>query len=672
VGREIPSAECGENRVSRYPCPADCPFNPFSPANYLQYLEFERAVDEKAIQRLAEGDLDVGRINRAMEKARKSDSGHAEFSVLAWELHLKRDKSGLTFLDRWEETGFANLKNDERVLLRARKNIRVSLLEVRRVLDDARTEVVDLLAADGAPFIVQDMALAATAPRFGVYLVYRFPLPHYHRLFGAAIMLPDMGSIEPTTIAHELVRHLGGPADGIPMLDWLAEHLARFEEALHATAHARRRKMFSLMDAEFGRATYKRVAGAEECRTVLATRSDIDLDQLSHTELEEGISRAWIWFDDQPPAVIALPEGGQPSLGRILEGDDEWRIEAMGAARLARLRERFEALMGERMRFVSADRDDIGSRFDLKEPAYDASLVPPSLLEEVPRLVMTASRAPIEAVPDDPDEAGAAMMAAQDRLFLGQPVPALDGRTPREAAGDPLLRPKLIRMLKNRVRAHDEQNLRTGRTDDINWMLRELGADEILFEPPPARAPVSLDSEPGEADSFLGGTSGPVDPTRPAAPRLPNRALTIEEASARLDEALAAFDKAADGLAELEASGSTLIPDVSELTDELLNDSELNCFVPLLLQAWFARPAPRVRRFGRDFRTRPERVERRSGSSRPRSAPAVSRTRPAAGDHSTARLAGLPSAENDAREDVPTTRSAGRHARHAQGGRGRT
>jgi hypothetical protein len=195
-------------------------------------------------------------------------------------------------------------------------------------------------------------------------------------------------------------------------------------------------------------------------------------------------------------------------------------------------------------------------------------------------------------VPDDPDEAGAAMMAAQDRLFLGQPVPTLDGRTPREAAGDPLLRPKLIRMLKNRVRAHDEQNLRTGRTDDINWMLRELGADEILFEPPPARAPVSLDSEPGEADSFLGGTSGPVDPTRPAAPRLPNRALTIEEASARLDEALAAFDKAADGLAELEASGSTLIPDVSELTDELLNDSELNCFVPLLLQAWFALVPP--------------------------------------------------------------------------------
>ncbi|MBA3651276.1 MAG: hypothetical protein H0W66_07315, partial [Chthoniobacterales bacterium] len=41
IAQQISSAECGQNRTSRYDCPAECPFNPWSPANYERALEID-------------------------------------------------------------------------------------------------------------------------------------------------------------------------------------------------------------------------------------------------------------------------------------------------------------------------------------------------------------------------------------------------------------------------------------------------------------------------------------------------------------------------------------------------------------------------------------------------------------------------------------------------------
>ena len=50
VSREITSAECGENRLSRYTCPESCPFNPFAAANYSALLEAEDQLDATSLQ----------------------------------------------------------------------------------------------------------------------------------------------------------------------------------------------------------------------------------------------------------------------------------------------------------------------------------------------------------------------------------------------------------------------------------------------------------------------------------------------------------------------------------------------------------------------------------------------------------------------------------------------
>jgi len=73
------------------------------------------------------------------------------------------------------------------------------------------------------------------------------------------------------------------------------------------------------------------------------------------------------------------------------------------------------------------------------------------------------------------------------RSWLNESIPALGGKTPREASMDPTLRPMLVHLVKDQVRSFDEANLRAGTTGDMNWVLKDLSLDELIFPPPPWR-----------------------------------------------------------------------------------------------------------------------------------------------------------------------------------------
>jgi hypothetical protein len=226
------------------------------------------------------------------------------------------------------------------------------------------------------------------AIRFGVYGVYLIPLPNHSRIFGACTLLPDVFLQEPEEVIREIIGHLGGSTDEAGMRSFLSRHFERFEEALAATALARREAMFEQLDAQYGKAA----------------------------------SRA-------------------------------------------------------------------------ENPPYDKALVPPALLKDPPKLAFAVSEVPAPPEPASPGARAADFERQRDREFLDAPIPALEGKTPRQAASDPAYREKLRRLIKSRISATDKHNLETGRNDDINWLVRELGLDEILFEPPPLRP--RLGREPG-------------------------------------------------------------------------------------------------------------------------------------------------------------------------------
>jgi hypothetical protein len=181
------------------------------------------------------------------------------------------------------------------------------------------------------------------------------------------------------------------------------------------------------------------------------------------------------------------------------------------------------------------------------------------------------------------EEVEAEQRARHNREFLENPLPALDGRTPRAAARDVALRPKLVRLMKQWVRKQDEDNLRTGRNEDINWMLRELGLTEILFDAPPLRAKMPPDDQtPGEI------LENSIDDSDFPSPFLAQEPLSPEEVTTRITAILDATDTAGEALDYLDACGSMFIDDAASLCEKALEIEEFDLFIPMLIQARFA------------------------------------------------------------------------------------
>ena len=178
VSREINSAECGEKRGSVYQCPATCGYNPFAPQNYDNLLDLESEVDSKCMTRLKEEVARSPAFGKTYAAAANSTNSHAVHVHYTLSLFFERGEDGLTRAERWEKSGFPGLKNDERVLLRAKMKIRIVLLEVHRVINREQIEAVDLLSSKGDALLLQDRSLAALVFRFSTSLnwAYRFPI----------------------------------------------------------------------------------------------------------------------------------------------------------------------------------------------------------------------------------------------------------------------------------------------------------------------------------------------------------------------------------------------------------------------------------------------------------------------------------------------------------------
>jgi hypothetical protein len=587
--QEISPSECGEQRQSRLACPPTCEHNPFTQANYDQLLKIEDRVDDRSLKEWLARCPNSSEAGRNITAAQNQGvtAAHAYF---AWQFFFALDAAGSTFAQRWEQAGLAGQKNDERVLWRGKSRMQVALLEIHRIDLDGRIEAVDLLSSTPTPLTLQDRSMAAAAVRFGVFLTWIYPLPHFWRLSGSGISIPDVAELSPPEIVREIVRHLGGPATESEMRRWLAEHFARFDAAQQAVRMLRRRQMMAGMDAKFGRAIYELRATFAQCRKRLDASPEITHDEIGEKERTEGFIESFGYLEPVCDGSQPKLPGGRALLGRILMGRTHWRLEAFGAEKLSRLRDGFEKLFGERVRFCGERIDDMGARMNAREPAVDEALVPPRLLENPDRIVMSSS--PLLALPPNvtPKDAEQAFIQAADRDFLNQKIPALDDRTPREAALDPSWRLKLIHLVKRRVRAHDERNLSSGRHDDINWLIEELDLKEINFPPPPRREPQQLEDE-GEGDFDECSTQDdlpPAEMNRPPASDLPKTPLSRSEVNTRLDNAMKFFATPAEAERELALSGSTLMEVVDYLVADTLSEKDFNFAMPFIIYAWFS------------------------------------------------------------------------------------
>jgi len=483
TGQPMAAAECGAGRITKYACPEGCPQNPWSARNYDRQLAIYDRMVVKSMRRLAE---EQARTGRYISLPAEEEMPMMVFFLTRF--FRERDGAGRTFLQRWRDQGYAGLANDERVMLEAKSSFFPAAIEVRQVIDDRRVLAVDWLGDPEAPLLIVDRRLAARSCRFSTMLGFLYRTPCHHRMQGAVVTLPDISKLDPGEIVRELIRHQGGPADDpARRADWLLANFERVTAAVSAVAVARHEAMLATMDAVMTRRTYELRCPSGEFVQRLGAHPDIEEEEPEAKERGEGYRHGWAWTIDDGHGGV----GRTLLCGILLHRDGrQVRVDTTSARLRDQARPLFEALLGDDARFMEEQAEDMakeglsaGRRF------YDRALVPPGLLRDPGQVETSQTRLPKEYARLSRDEIMRRVNSGFLKAFADRGVPALDGKTPRQAAAIPALRPALIRLMKTHVRRVDEDNLANGTEIDINGLIRELGLAEIDFPAPPRRRP---------------------------------------------------------------------------------------------------------------------------------------------------------------------------------------
>ncbi len=603
ASRTITAAQCGTTRGSSRACPADCPFFPFTPANYDQHGEIESRLIQKTYERAARlmTDAQRERMLRVLDETGGDDvlENHARF---AWLYHGERDAGGHSFGDRWLADNSGSLTNDERVLLAGMNRMRPVVFEPWRILDEQTVEGIDLL--DGSALRIVDRSTAGVVSRFAVLLMRAYPMPHYERSSGGAMLVPEVQGFEPAEIVREVVRHLGGPSDPAGERTWLAEQFARVCEALGAVKIARWQQTLAAIDARHTKTDY-RPAKAPRLSELLAKRKDLTPEPPTDEEIALGFDVTFAWLDGgqktEPGQIpLPLPDAspravlGETVLGRVLIGRERVRIEAMSGERHRDLRARFERLAGGMVEFIGERVDDLGQQHSLHEtPAFDPALVPPRLMENPGQLTIATQRVRIE----DDDSSGVLLdvVRRQYALFPDAPNGWLDGHTPRAAAADPALRPKLVALMKHHICGTDRQRRAEGLDIDLNPLLADLGLHELISTPPPLGgaadefADLELDDEERavmDELASLGAGTGP----HATMPPLSEKTIDL-----RLSQMLARWPVFVDAIDDADAAFPGLFDFAWSITENLLDDAEYDFLEMLLTRACHVLKPPGAR-----------------------------------------------------------------------------
>jgi hypothetical protein len=142
----------------------------------------------------------------------------------------------------------------------------------------------------------------------------------------------------------------------------------------------------------------------------------------------------------------------------------------------------FEMRMGAMVRFRFETRDDVKSQLGGDDGEHfddGSSEIPASLLANLEKFEMSNSRVPLIDSGVTEAEIANTLQKVQDEFFLESANSVLDGKTPREAVHDLLLRPKLVQLMKSRIRSSEKRNPVSQGISDLDWMLKELGLSEL-------------------------------------------------------------------------------------------------------------------------------------------------------------------------------------------------
>ncbi|MBI3316771.1 MAG: hypothetical protein HYZ85_02035 [Candidatus Omnitrophica bacterium] len=479
VGGMICPHCCGSKRGSEIFCPSDCYFYPFGPAQYDSFLAIEASFDRKSLEYIVRyygKDKWYETLDRMAVSESDTESGGiiAAGAAAYYLLFHEKNDSGRTLAEEWEKENCSGLNNDERIILKARKNSSATVIEIQKLLDHQTMECIDLFNQSRSPFSVIDRRTAAQMPRFTRILTWIDDYPYFSRLGAGGIVISDILRREGMEIIEKIVKRRGKP-DEKTVKRYLSENFGEAAHMLTELAFEKTKAMFRSMDVHECIATYDIVREPDKIKEILDTYPEFQREE----ECEQHGTVEYTWLR------IGRSKAIEKSMFPLFRHkEDEEMVGTLGKIRVYSDRLEVEAFSKQKYEFAKKMAEKyFGSKICLKR-------------ESVVDLAKQVAEREREDFEEDEDEDSEAEMPESIPLelrqtvmaqffrehytkFLDDSVPALKGMSPREAAKDPAMRPALLELMKEHIRGIENQNKKQGLQISLDWVLEELGLLEL-------------------------------------------------------------------------------------------------------------------------------------------------------------------------------------------------
>ena len=488
----ISAADCGSQRGSRLNCPADCPFFPFGTAAYDLWLKVDAGWLKQALNRV----LAVrGRpVLEAAVKAHQIPLADRNFELeaaLSRGLHhllfLERGPDGQTVAEAWEAAGWSGLNNDERLMMQYRRATRPTVVEVTRVLDGQALRCADLLAPERPAFPVFDRAAASQTVRFSRLLTWLTDYPNFARLGLPAIQIPPhLWSAWQERFQRELAEAKTANPD-TDAKSFLAAHWKRFTELVGELAAQHRERMVENLDLNQCLASYRLTAPVAEVEAAIRAKPEFRAGEaIAEGNFAKPLAR-FDWLRLGESAALENELGGSVHLDAAVDGvgtvgalrlyPEHLVVETFSKRKHAFARRMVEQHFGALAKFEEESVVNLAQVVEersrqtqlvaaARSAVFDGTVPPPEPL------------APEAEAAESPEDAQRAHEQHYQR-FLDEPLTELDGKTPRAAATDAVLRPRLAELLKTHLHNLELHNRREGAGLSLDSVLDELGFPEL-------------------------------------------------------------------------------------------------------------------------------------------------------------------------------------------------
>jgi hypothetical protein len=199
------------------------------------------------------------------------------------------------------------------------------------------------------------------------------------------------------------------------------------------------------------------------------------LDKADDISREGEGQSVWLWSGNNR-------EGKQVLLGRFEAKGNSLEMECNSARRAERGRALVEALAGGAIRHGTTIHENM------------AAAVRDSIRAHFAGRGSDDSGKPDELPHEGQEDLTLDALARHYRQWLDEPIPALDGRTPRDAARDAGMRPRLVDLIHGLEGLYQEALRKGDPAYDPSWMWSELGLAESSMpaHPVPAKNSVAI------------------------------------------------------------------------------------------------------------------------------------------------------------------------------------